>query len=132
MKRWLILLLLATPLAFAEPAADSDMTLSVKPMLCITDTRSTSCDIAFLVAWESKLVGYYCLYNDLVSEPLRCWTDHRDGQVNDERVIDETFTYWMTGNDTTVKLAVAAVEVLRLDSNDRRRKRRTRHVWDIN
>lgn len=132
MRHWLILLLIAPTLALADAASDTDMTLSVKPVLCITDARSPSCDIAFLVAWESEHIGHYCLYNDFANEALRCWTDRRDGQLSDGRVVDETFRYWMTGDDATVKLAEVAVEVLRLDSDDRRRKRRTRHVWDIN
>jgi hypothetical protein len=38
----------------------------------------------------------------------------------------------MTGTDPEARLAQVDVEVLRMDSDDRRRKRRTRHVWDIN
>jgi hypothetical protein len=38
----------------------------------------------------------------------------------------------MTGLDTAARLAQVDVEVLHLDSDDRRRRRRTRHVWDIN
>jgi hypothetical protein len=37
----------------------------------------------------------------------------------------------MTGNDDESLLAMVAVEVLRMDTGDRRRKRRNRHVWDI-
>jgi hypothetical protein len=37
----------------------------------------------------------------------------------------------MAGEDKESPLAVVAVEVLRMDTGDRRRKRRSRHVWDI-
>ncbi len=132
-KRLLLLFLLLAPLlSSADSEPDNDMSLSVKPVLCITDARSKTCDIAFLVEWRSELNGDYCLFNDLESTALRCWSNRYDGQHNDKRLIAESFTYWMTGEEAKVKLVVAAVEVLRLDSNDRRRKRRSRHVWDIN
>jgi hypothetical protein len=46
--------------------------------------------------------------------------------------VQETFNFWMTGADAESRLAEVSVEVLHMDSDDRRRKRRTRHVWDIN
>jgi hypothetical protein len=133
MKRLLLLLLLSAPgLGVAETGDDGAMRLSVKPMLCIIDKRTPSCELAFLVAWESQQDGYYCLFNDFGEAPLRCWSDDREGRLNDERNVSESFNYWMTDDDTENQLAMIAVEVLRMDTDDRRRKRRTRHVWDIN
>lgn len=132
MRRFLALALLLPALAFAEGAAAEDMTLSVKPMLCITDKRNPSCDMAFLVVWQSALTGYYCLFNDFGDAPVRCWNEERAGEVSDERTVRESFSYWMTDRDPASRIAVVTVEVLRMDSDDRRRKRRTRHVWDIN
>lgn len=128
----LFLLLLLPAFTWAENGVDAGMRLTVKPVLCITDNRTPSCDIAFLVVWESDLSGYYCLFNDFGEAPLRCWNEERAGRLSDERTIRESFSYWMAGEDSGEKLAVIAVEVLRMDTNDRRRKRRTRHVWDIN
>jgi len=133
MKRLLSLLVLMLPaVAVAEAGVDPDMRLSVKPVLCITDAKTPACDIAFLVAWESDLLGYYCLFNDLAESPLRCWNEERSGRLSDERTVTDSFRYWMTSDDFEHKLALVAVEVLRMDTDDRRRKRRTRHVWDIN
>ncbi len=133
MKRLFVLLALLLPaIAGAQDDGDPNMRLRVKPVLCITDARTPSCDLAFLVAWESAQLGYYCLFNDFGESPLRCWNEERSGRVDDERSVTETFSYWMTNDDLGHKLAVVAVEVLRMDTDDRRRKRRTRHVWDIN
>jgi hypothetical protein len=130
MKRLLLLCLLGLVTA---PAAQADgMKLSVKPLLCITDSRNAVCELSFLVVWESGERGYYCLFNDYGESPIRCWNEARDGQVTDDRSVRESFSFWMTGSDTTNRLAEVSVEVLRMDSDDRRRKRRTRHVWDIN
>ena len=133
MKRGLLILLLVIPaLAVADNGDETGVHLSVKPVLCITDRRTPRCDISFLVAWESERSGYYCLFNDFGDSPLRCWTEVRAGQLDDRREVTESFTYWLTGESQADRLATVAVEVLRMDSDDRRRRRRTRHVWDIN
>lgn len=132
MRRLLALALLLPALAMTQDAAAENVTLSVKPVLCITDKRNPTCDMAFLVVWQSVLTGYYCLFNDFDDAPVRCWNEERAGELSDERTVQEDFSYWMTDRDLVSRLAEVTVEVLRMDSDDRRRKRRTRHVWDIN
>ena len=131
MRRLLILGLLLLP-GIAAAESDSNMRLSVKPVLCITDSRTPSCDMSFLVVWQSGISGYYCLFSDFDDAPVRCWNEDRQGRLNDARNVESNFSYWMTGDDPGLRLAQVNVEVLRLDSDDRRRRRRTRHVWDIN
>jgi len=118
--------------AVAPTAQADDMKLSVKPILCITDNRNEVCEMSFLVVWESGERGYYCLFNDYGEAPMRCWNEESEGQLTDDRTVRETFSFWMARADTAVRLAEVRVEVLRMDSDDRRRNRRTRHVWDIN
>lgn len=132
MRLLALLALITAGLATADEAADDTVALKVKPVLCITDSRNPSCDVAFLVIWESADTGYYCLFNDLQESSLRCWQEDREGELVDERTVDENFSFWMTGEDFARRLAQVDVEVLRMDSDDRRRRRRTRHVWDIN
>ncbi len=132
MRLLITLALLLPTLTLAEDQADDDMHLSVKPVLCITDNRNPSCDMSFLVVWQSGETGYYCLFNDFAEAPMRCWNEVHTGRLSDNRIVRENFSYWMTGNDPGSRLAQVDVEILRMDSNDRRRRRRTRHVWDIN
>jgi len=133
MYRLAILLLLLIPVfSVAETDGDASMRLSVKPVLCIIDNRNPRCESAFLVVWESERSDFYCLFNDFGEEPLHCWIDEQSGRIDDQRSVDTSFSYWMTDRDTEKRLAVIAVEVLRMDTGDRRRKRRSRHVWDIN
>lgn len=127
--KWLATLLLFLLPAFAT--ADETMQLKVRPVLCIIDERTPSCQMSFLVLWQSAETGYYCLYNDFGQAPLRCWTEQRSGELSDERSVNSEFSYWMAANDNESPLAVVVVEVLRMDTDDRRRKRRSRHVWDI-
>lgn len=126
-----IVLLLSAPLVGGNVHAE-DMQLAVKPVLCIVDSRNPSCEMSFIVVWQSGSSGYYCLFNDFGDAPVRCWTEEREGRLTDERNVQQGFSFWMTGADGEVRLAQVDVEVLRTDSDDRRRKRRTRHVWDIN
>ena len=132
MRLLVTLALLLPALALAEDQAGDDMRLTVKPVLCITDNRNPSCDLSFLVLWQSGDTGYYCLFNDFTETPVRCWSEEQVGRLNDDRIVRENFSYWMTGSDADSRLAEVTVEVLRMDSDDRRRRRRTRHVWDIN
>ncbi len=132
MRRLLLLALLLPGLVGADTGDDSAMRLTVKPLLCIIDNRTPSCDMAFLVVWQSGASGYYCLFSDFDDAPVRCWNDDRTGSLNDEREVRRDFSYWMTGAEADSRLAQVTVEVLRMDSDDRRRRRRTRHVWDIN
>lgn len=112
-------------------AADDGVALSVKPVLCITDSREDACALSISVSWQSDAAGAYCLHNDLVEEPIRCWRGTESGTVEEERVIRETFNYWLTDGDSDTRIAEATVEVMTTDSDDRRRNRRRRHVWNI-
>jgi hypothetical protein len=132
MRAWPTLALLLPALLAAGNAAAEDMELTVKPVLCITDNRNPSCEMSFVVMWQSAETGYYCLFNDFDDAPVRCWTEERTGRLTDDRTVEEDFSFWMTADDFESRLAQVDVEVLRMDSDDRRRRRRTRHVWDIN
>ncbi len=134
MRRLIILLLVffaGQSMADTSAEVEQSVELKVRPVLCITDERTPSCKMSFLVVWKSGQTGFYCLYSDFDDSPVRCWTDKRSGELTDEHIVQTDFSYWMTGNDDESLLAVVAVEVLRMDTGDRRRNRRSRHVWDI-
>ena len=132
MRLLVTLALLLPAIALGQDPAEGDVRLQVKPVLCVTDNRNPTCELSFLVTWQSGTTGYYCLFHDFGDGPLRCWSEEHAGEMIDDRTVNESFTFWMTGEDLANRLAEVDVEVLRLDSDDRRRNRRTRHVWDIN
>ena len=133
MKALIVLALLSLPaLAAAQADSASDMRLSVKPVLCITDKRTPRCEMSFLIVWQSSISGYYCLFSDFGDTPMRCWNEETSAKLSDDRTVEKDFSYWMTDDNLDRRLAQVSVEVLRMDSDDRRRRRRTRHVWDIN
>lgn len=132
MRRLLTVAFLFAVASVANEAAGENLRLRVKPILCVIDKLNPSCDMSFIVLWESAESGYYCLFNDFDEAPLRCWASRREGEMTDDRTVEEDFSFWMTGENLADRLAQVDIEVLRLDSDDRRRRRRTRHVWDIN
>jgi hypothetical protein len=107
------------------------MKLTVKPVLCIADRARPACDMSLRVLWRSESSGDYCLSTDIDANALHCWNRAPAGEWRERRSVNRSFQYRMIGSATGPILATATVEVLRVDSDDRRRERRTRHVWDV-
>lgn len=105
--------------------------ITVRPLLCIVDQRTPVCEMVFHVNWRSEERGYYCVLSNLEEAPLRCWSEQRTGQLRDQRSVAEDFSYMINEGDGEPPLDSVTVEVVRMDSDDRRRRRRTRHVWDL-
>ena len=113
------------------PAAEPPVHLIVKPLLCVLDKGATSCTMTFDVRWKSVLAAEYCLHDGAQPAPLRCWASSRAGDLQQARQVGEEFFYWLTAPAGVERLAEVKVSVLRVDSADRRRERRTRHVWAV-
>lgn len=122
------LLPLTTPATGDEPETPE---ITVRPLLCIVDQRTPVCEMVFHVSWRSEERGYYCVLSNLEEAPLRCWSEQRAGQLRDRRSVAEDFSYMINEGDGEPPLDTVTVEVVRMDSDDRRRRRRTRHVWDL-
>ena len=119
-------------LAMSAFAADPlPVRLVVKPLLCVIDKDEAACTINFDVRWTSDLAAEYCLNDSTRPTPLRCWPRADSGEHTQERVVSEEFVFWLSPPAGTERVAEAKIEVLRVGSDDRRRERRTRHVWDV-
>jgi hypothetical protein len=120
-----------TVIAAHAQAQEPPVMLSVKPELCITTQREQDCETSFLVQWESEHIGHYCLNDEFSAKPLRCWEQMSSGRFDEERVVTRSFIYrlMMPGRDQPI--AEVKVELMTLDSPDRRRRRRSRHAWSI-
>jgi hypothetical protein len=105
--------------------------LRVRPVLCIADRESAQCATVFQIDWQSREPGDYCIGSDQQTEPLRCWTQARTGEHADRVIVTRDFDYWIAHRDSERRLRAVRIELLRLHSEDRRRERRTRHVWDV-
>ena len=118
--------------AMSAAAADPPpVRLVVKPLLCVIDKGATACTITFDIRWKSVLGAEYCLNDSGQPTPLRCWPRAEAGEHTQERVVSEDFVFWLSPPAGTEHVAEAKIDVLRVGSDDRRRERRTRHVWDV-
>jgi len=125
---------IAAGLGAAMCAAAADpvpVRLIVKPLLCVIDKDEAACTINFDVRWTSVLEAEYCLNDSARPTPLRCWPRADSGEHTQERVVSEDFVFWLSPPAGAEHVAEAKIEVLRVGSDDRRRERRTRHVWDV-
>jgi hypothetical protein len=121
-------LLLVSPAFAADPAP---VKLIIKPLLCVIDKAATSCAVTFDIRWKSVQPAEYCLGDSVQATPLRCWSRALAGDMTQERVFTEDFSYWLTPPAGSERLSEVKIEVLRVGSDDRRRQRRSRHVWDV-
>jgi Protein of unknown function (DUF3019) len=121
-------LVLAAPALAADPAP---VKLIIKPLLCVIDKAATSCAVTFDIRWKSVLPGEYCVGDSVQATPLRCWTSALAGDMTHERVFSEDFSFWLAPPAGSERLSEVKIEVLRVGSDDRRRQRRSRHVWDV-
>ena len=121
-------LLVALPVLGSDP---SPVKLGVKPLLCVVDKGASSCMMSFDIRWKSTRAGEYCLNDSAKPEPVHCWSPALAGVVLQEREVSEEFVYWLGAPGGVDHLSEVKVSVLRVDSPDRRRERRTRHVWDV-
>lgn len=118
----------ALPVVAADPAP---VRLIVKPLLCVVAKDATACNVTFDIRWKSIEPAEYCLNDEAQPEPVRCWTSALDGELRHEREVSEEFVFWLAPPAGTERVAEVKIEVLRVGSDDRRRERRTRHVWDV-
>jgi hypothetical protein len=116
------------PAFAAEPPP---VKLGVKPLLCVIDKGAASCMMSFDIRWKSLLASEYCLNDSAKPDPVHCWARSLNGAVLQERQVSEEFIYWLGAPGGVDHLAEVKVTVLRVGSDDRRRERRTRHIWDV-
>jgi hypothetical protein len=132
LARLTILMACGLGLALSATAADPvPVRLIVKPLLCVIDKDEAACTINFDVRWKSVLEAEYCLNDSARPAPLRCWPRGDSGEHTQQRIVNEDFVFWLSPPAGTEHIAEAKIEVLRVGSDDRRRERRTRHVWDV-
>ena len=77
--------------AAADNSDDGEASLTVKPLLCIVDQRTPSCDMRFLITWQCHETGYYCYNSEVDSAALRGGDEARSRQDEEDRKDSETF-----------------------------------------
>jgi hypothetical protein len=115
----------------SQAAEQPPVRLQVKPVMCIQERDAATCRMAMQVKWQSVKINDYCLSVDMQALPLRCWEQAQAGELREQRTASEDFVYRLAAAGVAAESASVKVQVLRLDSADRRRGRRARHVWDV-
>jgi hypothetical protein len=126
-----VLLLVFPALVSPARAADPPVKLIIKPLLCVIDKGATDCVVTFDIRWKSVRAGEYCLNDSVQATPLRCWPSALNGDMKHERQFSEDFRFWLGAPAGGERISEVKIEVLRVGSDDRRRERRSRHVWDV-
>lgn len=132
-RYWILagLLTALTSTPFAAAQAPAPVRLVIKPVLCVLEKTATTCSVTFDISWKSELPADYCLEDSVNPEPLHCWQRSVTGDMKHERSFSEDFAFWLTPPDRMARISEVRIEILRVGSTDRRRERRTRHVWDV-
>jgi hypothetical protein len=123
-----VLAAISAPATAADPAP---VRLAIKPLLCVIDKAASSCMMTFDIRWKSALANEYCINDSARESPVHCWASALAGAHTLTREVSEEFVYWLSAPDGADHLAEVKITVLRVGSTDRRRERRTRHVWDV-
>jgi hypothetical protein len=133
-RHWTIVAGLLTALAstpFATAQEPAPVKLVIKPLLCVLEKTATTCSVTFDISWKSVQPADYCLGDTVNPDPLRCWQRSVTGDMKHERSFSEDFAFWLAPPAGTARISEVKIEILRVGSTDRRRERRTRHVWDV-
>lgn len=132
-RHWIFsgLLTALTAASSASAQEPAPVKLVIKPVLCVLEKTATTCSVTFDISWKSEEPADYCLADSVNPDPLRCWQRSVIGDLKHERSFSEDFAFWLTPPEGMPRLSEVKIEVLRVGSTDRRRERRTRHVWDV-
>lgn len=131
--RWATLLLIVAPGSIGLAAVEDPSlpVLRVRPVLCIAERATATCATVFQIDWKSRQPGDFCIGSDQQAQPLRCWTQASAGEHSDRVLVTRDFDYWIAAANSERRLRAVRIEMLRLHGDDRRRERRSRHVWDV-
>jgi hypothetical protein len=83
------------PLIFITSAAtfaDDNRSLQVEPEKCVTLQQGRTCYLDVTVHWKNEVKGDFCLVQESVLEPLKCWNDSDNGALEFEFSSDRTLS----------------------------------------
>ena len=88
--------------------------------------------VIFDIRWKSTLAGRVLPERQRPADAAAVLAARGcAANTQQEREVSEDFIFWLSPPAGTERVAEVKIEVLRVGSDDRRRERRTRHVWDV-
>ncbi|MFT7675683.1 MAG: hypothetical protein ACI845_004110 [Gammaproteobacteria bacterium] len=70
--------------------AEDGTPFQVEPQKCVTLQQGRTCYLDVTVTWQNKMKGDYCLVQESILEPLKCWNNADNGQFKFEFSGDRT------------------------------------------
>ncbi len=126
------LLLLSAPLAAQDgDLSTAEVTLVVKPNICVAPRGEASCTSSMDIRWTSSRSGAYCLHSNRSAQPLFCWYGEASGQYLDRVKLSEDLHYRISVVDSRDWLASVTVKLAALKPHRRYPRRRNRLPWSI-
>lgn len=113
-----------------DNTASAASELRIQPSVCLLQPGETICRTDVAIEWSSTVVLLACLSRLDIADPLRCWRDEQRGEFRETLTTERSTVYLLTSPDNET-LAEAKLDVLAVQPADKRRSRRSRHVWDL-
>lgn len=124
-------LLALFPWQFAEAAtgAGENLTLEVRPRVCVRLASEETCAMHLQIRWQAEHERDVCLRFAGDENSLQCWQAQRQGvwEMSFER--DNNTTVQLVDPVSEAVLLESLIPVISRDLRDTRRRRR--HVWSI-
>ncbi len=108
----------------------SEVTLVIKPNICVASRGEKNCISSFDISWYSNRVGDYCLRTANEKQSLKCWQSEDSGFFKHKISIQQDLSYWISSMITNNHLAKSTVKFAALKPH-RKHNRRSRLPWTI-
>ena len=132
-RRLAVLFFLPLNVLLAEdsPPNSLELTLRVKPTLCLRYSTGESCKLTIEVIWRDSAPNSYCLHSQQDQQPLQCWTSSTGEMLTDDREMSEDLIYWLSRPGEPDKLVTATVAMATVVEDEKRTRTRRRHIWNL-
>ena len=108
-----------------------DISLIIKPNICIAGRGEPACESSMNISWESEEVGDYCLHSALSEGALACWDLATSGRYQDRVILNDDVMYWMAYPGTQEKLVTNVIKFAALKPHRKFPRRRSRLPWSL-
>jgi|GEM_PF-6292548 len=108
----------------------ADVTLIIKPNICVAARGEEYCISSFDISWYSKRSGDFCLGTGQQKQTLKCWEAAESGFYVHKINISKDQSYWLTSVNAEILWARSTVKYAALKPH-RKNGRRSRSPWSI-
>lgn len=99
-----------SPLIFAKETQEKYL-LIVEPEQCVAMRQGQLCYLDVKMSWRAEQVGDYCLFSSLQPKALRCWSNMKSGELQQEMSADENIVFSLKKQGRASDLITQEVEM---------------------